>query len=162
MMTDHRLVTGASHEVAMDRHRFPNECPFCDIVAGRAPAREVLRTDEVVAFLPDVPAVLGHTLVIPADHLSNIWEVGAQASYDLADATLRVAAAVADATKAEGMNIIQSNGLAAGQSVFHLHVHVVPRKRGDRMPDLWPDDAEWSAIQLDSVTEDIRATMNNH
>lgn len=146
----------------MDATKSPDNCPFCAIVAGRAPAREVLRTDEVIAFLPDAPAVLGHTLVIPADHLSNIWEVGAQETYALADATRRVAAAVAEATNAEGVNIIQSNGLAAGQSVFHLHVHVVPRKTGDRMPDLWPDDAEWSVIQLDSVAEDIRATMNHH
>lgn len=149
-------------DVLMDATSSTNACPFCAIVAGRAPAREVLRTDEVVAFLPDVPAVLGHTLVIPADHLSNIWEVGTQESYFLADATRRVAAAVADATNAEGMNIIQSNGLAAGQSVFHLHVHVVPRKVGDRMPALWPEDAEWSGIQLDSVAEDIRVTINHH
>ena len=120
-----------------------------------------MRTDQVVAFLPDVPAVLGHTLVVPADHLSNIWEIGAQQSYDLADATRRIAAAVAEAVNAEGMNIIQSNGLAAGQSIFHLHIHVVPRKGGDRMPDLWPDDTEWSVTQLDSIADDIRATIDH-
>ena len=134
----------------MDADSTPKECPFCAIVAGRAPAREVLRTDEVLAFLPDVPAVLGHTLVVPTSHLPNIWTVGQREAHDLADATRRVAAAVAEATNAEGMNIIQSNGVTAGQSVFHLHIHVVPRKDRDRMPDLWPDDAEWSVMQLDS------------
>ncbi|MHA7661864.1 HIT family protein [Mycolicibacterium sp. HS_4_1] len=146
----------------MDTNKYPNECPFCAIVAGQAPAREVLRTSEVVAFLPDVPAVLGHTLIVPTSHLPNIWVVSEREAHDLADATRRVAVAVAEATNAEGMNIIQSNGVAAGQSVFHLHVHVVPRKDGDRMPDLWPEDAEWSVAQLNSAAEGIRVAMDRH
>lgn len=146
----------------MDADSPPRECPFCAIVAGRAPAREVLRTSDVLAFLPDVPAVLGHTLVVPKAHLPNIWAVGQREAHALADATRRVATAVATAVNAEDMNIIQSNGVAAGQSVFHLHIHVVPRKPGDRMPDLWPDDAKWQVAQLDSVAENIRSTVDHH
>jgi histidine triad (HIT) family protein len=99
--------------------------------------------------------------VIPTRHLSDIWGVGAKESHVLADATLRVAAAVAQATNAEGMNILQSNGVAAGQSIFHLHVHIVPRKVGDRMPILWPDDAEWGVEQLDAVADDICSAMGH-
>ncbi|KQY06559.1 hypothetical protein ASD37_18075 [Mycobacterium sp. Root135] len=146
----------------MDADSPPHECPFCAIVAGRAPAREVLRTSDVLAFLPDVPAVLGHTLVVPKAHLPNIWAVSQREAHALADVTRRVAAAVAVAVNAEGMNIIQSNGAAAGQSVFHLHIHVVPRQAGDRMPDLWPEDAKWHFEQLDSVAEDIRSTVDHH
>lgn len=126
-----------------------NECPFCAITAGRGPAREILKTEHTMAFLPDVPAVRGHTLVVPRNHVRDIWEVDARTGHMLADATRRVAAAVAHATQAEGMNIIQSNGVAAGQSVFHLHVHVVPRHTGDRIPELWPPDADcrmWNSI----------------
>ena len=159
-MSDHRSTGGVSRGLNGDESS-PNKCPFCAIVAGIAPAREVLRAAGVLAFLPDVPAVLGHTLVVPTSHLPNIWAVGDREAHDLADATRRVAAAVAEATNAEGMNIIQSNGAAAGQSVFHLHIHVVPRKVGDRMPKLWPDDAEWSVAQLNSVAEEIRAAMDH-
>lgn len=106
--------------------------------------------------------MLGHTLVVPRAHLPNIWAVDQREAYDLADATRRVAAAVVQATNAEGLNIIQSNGVAAGQSVFHVHIHVVPRKEGDRMPDLWPGDAEWRVTQLDSVAADLRATIDHH
>jgi histidine triad (HIT) family protein len=134
-------------------------CPFCAIIAGRAFVREVMRSDMVVAFLPDVPAVLGHTLIVPRKHLANIWAVDRYDAYDLADATRQVAAAVAEVTNAEGMNIIQSNGVVAGQSVFHLHIHVVPRHHGDRMPRLWPADMEWPAAQLDSIAADIRGTV---
>lgn len=139
----------------------PDDCPFCAIVAGRARAREVWRTDAVLAFLPDVPAVLGHTLVVPTAHLPDIWSVRRAQAHDLADATSRVAAAVAQATNAEGMNIIQSNGVAAGQSVFHLHIHVVPRRDGDRMPELWPEDAKWQPTQLDSVAAELRAAIDH-
>lgn len=135
----------------------PSGCPFCAIIKRQALAREVLRTDRVVAFLPDVPAVLGHTLVIPTAHIRDIWEVDRPTGHLLADTTRQVALAVSTATGAEGMNIIQSNGAVAGQSVFHLHIHVVPRHPGDRMPDLWPVDADWSVKDLDSVADALRA-----
>ena len=155
-MSDHKRPLGT-----MGANCESNECPFCAIIAGRVSAREVLRTDGVSVFLPDVPAVLGHTLVVPKAHVPNIWAVGQRQAHDLADVTRRVAAAVAEATSAEGMNIIQSNGVAAGQSVLHLHIHVVPRKEGDRMPDLWPEDAEWLPTQLDSIAQELRAAIDH-
>lgn len=134
-------------------------CPFCAIAAGRGPAREIMRTADVIAFLPDVPAVPGHTLVVPQVHVQDIWEVDQHTASMLADATRRVAAAVARATQAEGINIIQSNGVAAGQSVFHLHIHIVPRHIGDRMPELWPPDANWPDTELDSMASTVRASF---
>lgn len=138
------------------------ECAFCAIVSGDAPARIILNTDHALAFLPDVPAVLGHTLIVPKKHASDIWAVDRQMAYALADATRWVSSAVTEATNAEGLNIIQSNGKAAGQSVFHLHVHIVPRKEGDRMPSLWPEDENWAATQLDSVANDLRLAVTRH
>lgn len=138
----------------------PAGCPFCAIIARQAPVREVLRTDKAVAFLPTVPAVLGHTLVVPTRHLPDIWAVDDREAHDLADVTRRVAAVVMEVTNAEGLNIIQSNGAAAGQSVFHLHIHVVPRKGGDRMPDLWPTDEDWLPEQLDSVAAGLRSAID--
>lgn len=135
------------------------ECPFCDIVASDAPAREVLRTSQVVAFFPDVPAVLGHTLVVPRKHVNEIFDLDRETSYALADATIQVASAVRSATGASGLNVVQSNGISAGQTVFHLHIHVVPRREGDRMPGLWPADAEWSRNDLCVVQDAVRAAL---
>lgn len=134
-------------------------CAFCAIADTESGARLVLRTPEVVAFLPDVPAVLGHVLVIPRKHVADIWALDPPTSRVLAEAVLRVAGAVRSATGAEGLNVIQSNGDAAGQTVFHLHVHVVPRTHGDRMPALWPADAEWSREELSAVQERLRANL---
>lgn len=112
-----------------------------------------------MAFLPDVPAVAGHVLVIPRRHVRDIWDVDIQTCRLLADATRRVAAAVSVATGTRDLNIIQSNGAAAGQSVFHLHVHVVPRHPGDRMPKLWPPDADWSPGSLDAIAANLRSAV---
>jgi histidine triad (HIT) family protein len=127
------------------------ECPFCAIANGQANARVVWRSESIIAFLPDVPAVEGHTLLVPRRHVRDIWGLESPLARELADATRQVAMGVATALGTEDLNIIQSNGAAAGQSVFHLHIHVVPRLSGDRMPDLWPPDAEWSAHHLDEI-----------
>lgn len=136
-----------------------DDCAFCLIADQRAPAREIWRTEDVVAFLPDVPAVLGHVLVIPRAHVQDIWALDGPTGHLLADATRRVARVVASATGDPGLNVIQSNGAAAGQSVFHLHVHVVPRSSGDRMPDLWPADAAWSPRDLDASAASLRLLL---
>lgn len=136
------------------------DCPFCQIIHGVLSAREVWRSDEVIAFLPDVPAVVGHTLVLPTRHIRDIWDVDVSLGRILADATGRIAAGVSAATGTRELNIIQSNGVAAGQSVFHLHVHIVPRKPGDRMPALWPVDATWSSNDLERIAESLRAEIS--
>ncbi len=138
---------------------FDPQCPFCLIVSEQAPAREVWRSDEVVAFLPDVPAVLGHVLVVPVAHVPDIWALDSATGHVLADAVQHMARAIVRATGAPGLNVIQSNGEPAGQSVFHLHVHIVPRSAGDRMPDLWPVDANWPGPVLDDVAASVRAQV---
>lgn len=137
-----------------------DNCPFCRIVAARVPAHDVLRTDRIVAFFPDAPAVLGHTLIVPRDHVRDVWELDRQTGHDLADAICRVAHAVRTATGDPGMNVIQSNGRAAGQTVFHLHVHVVPRRDGDRMPHLWPSEFSWPSEELAHLQAALRRVLD--
>ena len=136
-------------------------CAFCAIVQGRATARVVWRSEDVIAFLPDIPAVAGHTLVVPTQHVRDIWDVDLWLGRKLAEATRRVALGVANAVGTRQMNVIQSSGAAAGQSVFHLHVHIVPRKPGDRMPNLWPTDAEWLPEKLDQIAADLRSAFTD-
>lgn len=114
-------------------------CPFCAIVTGAADANIVGRFDSVVAFFPKQPATLGHTLVIPADHVEDIWSLDATTASKLSEATLKVASAVKDAFAPEGLSIIQSNGKAATQTIGHLHIHVLPRWSGDGIGPIWPE-----------------------
>lgn len=114
-------------------------CEFCHIVNADEPARIVMRSARVVAFFPLEPATLGHTLIIPATHVSDIWALDKSIASSLAVATLRVAHAVRSAMTPDGLNIIQSNGDAATQTVPHLHIHVVPRWFNDEMGNIWPE-----------------------
>ena len=134
-------------------------CPFCAIANGTAPARIVWRGTAALALIPDAPAVAGHTLVVPVAHVQDIWDVDQRTGRELADATLTVADGVRRACGTDALNVIQSNGAAAGQSVFHLHIHVVPRTDGDRMPRLWPPDAPWTPDQLDTSADLLRAVL---
>jgi histidine triad (HIT) family protein len=113
-------------------------CDFCQIVAEEEPARMVMRADQVVAFFPLQPATVGHTLVVPTSHIPDIWALDDDTAATLAHATMRVARAAGEALSPDGLNIIQSNGSAATQTVQHLHVHVVPRWVGDAMGPIWP------------------------
>jgi histidine triad (HIT) family protein len=116
-------------------------CDFCEIVRREEPARIVMRDEHVVAFFPIDPATLGHTLVIPTNHIPDIWALDDMTATMLTHATLRVARAVRTALSPDGLNIIQSNGAAATQTVQHLHVHVVPRWEGDDMGQIWPPES---------------------
>ena len=107
------------------------DCPFCDIVRRDEHAREVYRDEHVVAFFPLEPATLGHTLIVPRMHIPDIWSLDDDTAGHLARVTVRLSAAVREALSPAGLNVIQSNGAAATQTVFHLHVHVVPRWEGD-------------------------------
>lgn len=134
-------------------------CDFCEIVAKDEPARVVLRTKDVVAFFPTHPATLGHTLVIPTSHLADIWELDESTATRLSLAALKVARAIRCGLRPDGLNIIQSNGSAATQSVFHLHVHVVPRWVDDAMGPIWPAETHWSEDAKNGCLNKIRAGL---
>lgn len=135
----------------------PN-CPFCEIVMREDPdAREIYRDEHVIAFFPDAPATLGHTLVTPRAHVPDLWALDERTAGQLARATLYVAQAIRRALDPEGLNIIQSNGEVATQTVFHLHVHVVPRWRHDSIGRIWPPQAQYSEVQVDQAWERLKA-----
>ena len=106
-------------------------CIFCAIARGAAPAVVVDEDPETMAFMDVAPLAPGHVLVIPRRHVGPLWELDDRTAAAIMRAIVRVADAINRALRPEGMNLFHSTGAAAGQSVFHLHVHVVPRNRGD-------------------------------
>ena len=135
----------------------PADCPFCEIVPREDPdAREVYRDEHVVAFFPTEPAVLGHTMVVPREHVPDIWSLSEEKAAHLARATVRLAGAIREAVHPEGLNVIQSNGEAATQTVFHLHVHLVPRWVGDAMGPIWPEETDYGEAEKDQTLAAVR------
>ncbi|MEV4222382.1 HIT family protein [Nonomuraea sp. NPDC049725] len=114
------------------------ECEFCEIAQGRQAAEVIYRSRSTLAFFPLSPATPGHTLLIPVEHFEDFFALRPEIAQELTHAALLVAKALRGALEPAGMNIITSAGQAATQSVFHLHIHLVPRWLGDRMGSIWP------------------------
>ena len=104
-----------------------DDCIFCKIIAGDIPSSKVYEDEEVLAFLDISQVTPGHTLVVPKTHARNLLEMDETATAQLFARVSKVAKKVATATQAKGMNIISNMEEIAGQSVFHTHVHILPR-----------------------------------
>jgi histidine triad (HIT) family protein len=154
-----RATSRRGSTVATSPH--DDECPFCNIAAREdEDTREVYRDANTVAFFPLEPATLGHTLVIPRRHVTDVWGLHDDLVCCLAKTTLRVAHAIRRAMHPDGLNIIQSNGAAATQTVFHVHVHVVPRWEADAIGRIWPPETNYSEDAKDDAWELIRSELS--
>ena len=131
---------------------------FERIAAGEIPARIVYQDDVAIAFLDRSPNHPGHTLVVPRAPHANIFELPDDVAAHIFVVAKKVAAAVKTAVGAEGINIVMNNGEAAGQDVFHSHIHVIPRHPNDGgyrgLHNAYANDAE-----ADAVAEKIRVAL---
>lgn len=136
-------------------------CPFCAIVSGNDPnVREVARNDSVVVFFPTEPAVLGHCMVIPRRHVESFSELSGDEVTHVMLAAQEVSRSLKAAINPDGINLIQSNGEAATQSVPHVHVHVLPRWDEDQVGDFWPLETNYSDEEKDCILACLRATTS--
>lgn len=108
-----------------------SECIFCKIVSGEAPSITVYEDAATMAFMDIFPWAKGHCLVIPREHSATIFEISEGSAAAVMSTVRKVAPALRDAVGADGLNLLQSNGAAAWQTVDHLHVHLIPRFEGD-------------------------------
>jgi histidine triad (HIT) family protein len=112
-------------------------CLFCRIVAGEVPAQIVAQDERTVTFMDINPATEGHVLVVPRAHSRDLFEIGADDLAAVVAAAGRIARLMPDRLGADGVNLINSAGPAAWQTVFHFHVHVIPRYAGDPLRLPW-------------------------
>ena len=115
-----------------------SDCVFCRIVAGQIPSTKVFEDKHTLAFMDIGQVNPGHVLVTVKKHAANLFELDDAQAAASARTAARVAKAIESAFKPEGMSVYQANGRAAGQTVFHYHVHLLPRHAGDGMELIWP------------------------
>ena len=124
-------------------------CLFCKIVAGEIPSTRVHEDERTVAFMDVNPGTRGHLLVVPREHVADLHDIGAEDLAAVATTVQALAGRVVERLGADGVNVIQNSGAAAWQTVFHYHVHVVPRYAGDPLKLPWVpkpgDEAEIAA-----------------
>lgn len=134
------------------------DCPFCAIVAGQDPeVREVARNDSVVVFFPTEPAVLGHCMVVPRRHVEHFSDLTRDEVTQVMLSAQTMYKSLRDAFQPEGINIVQSNGEAATQSVPHVHVHLLPRWDKDHIGEFWPPETSYSDASKDVALAKLRA-----
>lgn len=132
-------------------------CIFCKILAGEIPSTAVYEDDDFKAILDVNPAARGHVIILPKNHAANIYELPDEDASKIMVVAKKIATAIEKAYRCDGVNILQNNGEAAGQTVFHLHVHVIPRFKGDTVNIGWkqgdmPED-------LDAICKEIQAQL---
>ncbi len=137
------------------------DCHFCRIARGEEPAEVVCEGRDWLAFFPLNPATPGHTLVIPRAHVVDLWHADPVLGTELMAAVITVGRAINTALEPEGMNLITSAGGAAEQTVFHLHLHVVPRWSKDGFGRIWPTDRRYEDMSLEGVADRIRRACND-
>ncbi len=135
-----------------------SDCLFCKIIAGEIPSTVVYEDEEVVVFMDIGPIIKGHALVVSREHYDPVTETPDVILAKLHTVAKRIAAAQMNGLGADGVNIMQNNGKAAGQEVPHVHVHVIPR---------YSDDGHhwnWAAKKYEDLEEmaDLAEKMRNH
>jgi histidine triad (HIT) family protein len=131
------------------------DCLFCRIVAGSIPSETIDSDERTVAFMDINPATPGHALVVPREHSADLMEIGADDLTATILASQRLARRMKDVLGADGINLINACGAAAWQTVFHFHIHVVPRYEDDPLKLPWvpePGDSD----EIASVAQRMR------
>lgn len=134
------------------------DCIFCKIANGEIPSATVYEDNDFRVILDISPAAKGHSLILPKQHSDNLWELGEEERKKVLDIAAKVSKAQKKALSCDGVNLLQNNGLAAGQSVFHFHMHLIPRYTDDNM------DIPWACLtyeegEANKVCASIREAM---
>jgi histidine triad (HIT) family protein len=133
-------------------------CVFCAIVTGTAAAHRIYEDDSVVAIMDIHPATTGHVLVIPKQHSPDLWHIAPADASKVMVASVQVAQMIRRALRPDGINLVHATGRAAWQSVFHFHLHLVPRRDGDGMVPPWSlDQPRAEEASLRAVADKLRS-----
>ncbi|MEK3954619.1 MAG: HIT family protein [Psychrobacillus psychrotolerans] len=104
-----------------------SECIFCKIIDGSIPSAKIYEDEYVYAFMDIMPLTKGHTLIIPKNHKENVYDLSEEEASNLFKVVPKIASALKESFGPVGMNLLNNNGAPAGQSVFHFHLHFIPR-----------------------------------
>jgi histidine triad (HIT) family protein len=136
-----------------------SNCIFCKIVAGEIPSYKVYEDENVLAFLDISQVTKGHTLIIPKEHSTDIFELPAETAAKLYSVVPKIASGIKQTFNPIGLNILNNNGEAAGQSVFHYHMHFIPRYgQGDGFGAVWKTQ-DTPADEMTEIAQHIKENV---
>jgi histidine triad (HIT) family protein len=131
--------------------RMKEDCIFCKIATGDIPSKTLYQDDKFRIILDIGAANRGHALIIPKEHYSDLWDMPEEFVAESMKLARTMTARIKETLNCDGFNLVQNNGYAAGQTVFHYHLHLIPRYEGDERMVSWkpgtPDDSELEEIK---------------
>jgi histidine triad (HIT) family protein len=141
--------------------RLLSDCIFCKIIDGSIPSSKVYEDEHVLAFLDISQVTKGHTLVIPKVHKENVFDLTPEIAGNLFQAVPKIANSINNQFQPVGLNLLNNNGEAAGQAVFHYHIHIIPRYgKGDGFGTVWKThEKEYTADDLSIIASQIASTI---
>ena len=132
-----------------------NNCIFCKIANGEIPSRTIEENDMFKVVLDVGPATKGHALILPKDHYRNLYDLPEETAAEVIKMAKKVALKMKDKLNCDGVNIVQNNEEAAGQTVFHFHMHVIPRYTNDGQVIGWRP-GQPTGEELDAIVEELK------
>ena len=131
-----------------------NACIFCKIANGEIPAKTLYEDEQFRVILDLGPATKGHALILPKDHFANLYGLPEETAADVMKLAKKMAAQMTEKLSCDGFNLVQNNGEVAGQTVFHYHLHLIPRYKGDGQKIGWKPGSP-SAEELEEIKNQI-------
>lgn len=133
-------------------------CIFCKIISGEIPSVKIYEDEHVFAFMDIMPLSKGHTLLIPKTHRESVYDLQADEAGQLFSAAPKIAAALKETFNPEGLNLLNNNGAKAGQSVFHFHLHFIPRYgETDGFGAKWvTKEKEYTTERIQELAEEVK------
>lgn len=137
-------------------------CIFCKIIAGEIPSVKIYEDEHVFAFMDIMPLSKGHTLLIPKTHREFVYDMTPEEAGNLFAVAPKIAKAINETFQPEGMNLLNNNGAKAGQSVFHFHLHFIPRYgQTDGFAAKWmTKEKEFTSERIQELAESVKIKLN--
>lgn len=136
-----------------------NNCIFCKIANGEIPSKTLYEDERFRVILDISPASKGHAIILVKQHAANIFELSEEDAAAIYVVAKKVATAMKKVLNCDGINILQNNGEVAGQTVFHLHMHIIPRYEGDQVKIKWTPGTENEVLSQELI-EEIKHTIS--
>ena len=134
-----------------------DSCIFCKIANGEIPSKTLYEDEKFRVILDLGPATKGHALILPKDHFANLYELPEEEAKDVIVLAKKMAAKMTEKLGCDGFNLVQNNGEVAGQTVFHFHMHLIPRYLNDGNQDkLTWNHAEFTSEEIEEIATELR------
>ena len=132
-----------------------DDCIFCKIAAGEIPSRKIYEDNDLIAIMDLSPTAKGHSLIIPKEHYTNIYDIDEEIAGKVMKTAKKLATKMTVALNCDGFNLLQNNGETAGQTMFHFHMHLIPRYKDADNNMLKFTSVSFSDEEMDAIRDQI-------